>query len=343
MKVAPVAMAAPAPGPGGTSLLATLPRTLGVAVLLAVVSVPLWANPGLEFIIGLILIQALFAMSWNILFGYVGLASFGHAGFFAIGAYFTGAMLRYQIPLPFLATLLLAAVAGGAVAWLIGIVALRRLSGIFLAVLTVALSEILRLVLGYTKFLGAEDGLSNIPRPRIDLGFAVLDLGPAHAYYLFMLATVALVTAGLWWLLHGRWGRVFQIIREDAERAGFLGTDVARYRVAAFVLSGALAAFAGALYAPWTRVVTLEEVHWLQSLQPMLYTLLGGVGSFWGPAIGAAVFAAISYYTRTFSGLSEVIVGGVLILIILIAPSGIVGLYQRLRQRVEARREGSAP
>lgn len=345
MKAAPATIPPPVASRAApaTSVMASLPRAIGVAALLAVVSVPLWANPGLEFIIGLILIQALFAMSWNILFGYVGLASFGHAGFFAIGAYFTGAMLRYQIPVPFIATLLLSAMAGGAVAWLIGIVALRRLSGIFLAVLTVALSEILRLVLGYTKFLGAEDGLSNIPRPRIDLGVAVLDLSSASAYYLFMLATVSIVIAGLWWLLHGRWGRVFQIIREDAERASFLGTNVARYRVAAFVLSGALAAFAGALYAPWTRVVTLEEVHWLQSLQPMLYTLLGGVGSFWGPVIGAAVFAAISYYTRTFSGLSEVIVGGVLILIILVAPSGIVGLYDGLRRRIAARRGGDAP
>ena len=126
------------------------------------------------------------------------------------------------------------------------------------------------------------------------------------------------------------------MIREDAERAAFLGTNVARYRMLAFVVSGAVAAFAGALYAPWTRIVTLDEVHWLHSLQPMLYTLLGGVGSFWGPAIGAALFAAIAYLTRTYSGLYEVIVGGTLILIILVAPSGVVGMYRKLRARVTA-------
>ena len=312
---------------------ARLPFVLGALTLAAAATVPLWANQGLEYIIGLVLIQALFAMSWNILFGYAGLASFGHAGFFAIGAYTTGALLRYQVAMPFLLMLVAAALVGGAVAWLIGIVALRRLSGIFLAVLTVALSEILRLVISYSKVLGAEDGLSNIPRPKIGLGFAILDLASSQAYYWFLLTIIVLVTAGLWWLLHSRFGRIFQVIREDAERATFLGINVARYRVMAFVISGAVAAFSGALYAPWTRIVTLEEVHWLHSLQPMLYTLLGGVGSFWGPAIGAALFAAIGYYTRTYVGLYEVIVGGLLIVIILVAPSGVVGLYRRLRAK----------
>ena len=315
---------------------ARIPQVIGAFSFVVVATVPLWANPGLEFIIGLVLIQALFAMSWNILFGYAGLASFGHAGFFAMGAYTTGALLRYQVGLPFPLMLVLGALIGGAAAWVIGIVALRRLSGIFLAVLTVALSEILRLVISYSKVLGAEDGLSNIPRPKIGLGFAVLDLTSAQAYYWFLLATILLATAGLWWLLHGRYGRIFQVIREDAERATFLGTNVAGYRILAFVISGAVAAFSGALYAPWTRIVTLEEVHWLQSLQPMLYTLLGGVGSFWGPAIGAAVFAAIGYYTRTYSGLYEVIVGGMLIVIILVAPSGVVGVYRKLRVRLVA-------
>lgn len=312
----------------------------GIVLLLAAAAVPWWANPGLAFIIGLVLIQALFAMSWNILFGYAGLASFGHAGFFSIGAYTTGAMLRYGVAIPFPLMLVAAALLGAAVAWLIGIVALRRLSGIFLAVLTVALSEILRLVISYSKVLGAEDGLSSIPRPKIDLGFALLDLTSAQAYYWFLLVTIALATAGLWWLLHSRYGRIFQVIREDAERAAFLGTNVARYRVLAFVISGAVAAFAGALYAPWTRIVTLDEIHWLQSLQPMLYTLLGGVGSFWGPAIGAALFAAISYFTRTYAGLYEVIMGGLLIVVILVAPSGIVGMVRKLRARMAARDSG---
>ena len=311
-----------------------LPLVLGLLALAAAVSAPAWANPGLLFIAGLIVIQSLFAISWNVLFGYAGLASFGHAGFFGIGAYCAGALLRYNTGLPFPLTLLLATLLGAAVAWLIGVVALRRLSGIFLAVLTVALSEMLRLIISYAKFLGSEDGLANIPRPKIDLGFVLLDLTSVVACYWFLLAVAALATAALWWLLHSRYGRIFQIIRQDAERAAFLGINVARYRVLAFMVSGGVASLAGALYAPWTRVVTLDEIHWLQSLQPMLYTLLGGVGSFWGPVIGASAFAVINYNVRTYAGVSEIIVGGVLIVIILAAPSGIVGLYHTLRARM---------
>jgi branched-chain amino acid transport system permease protein len=153
---------------------------------------------------------------------------------------------------------------------------------------------------------------------------------------------VALALAVLWWLLHSRYGRIFQIIRQDPERAAFLGTNIARYRVVAFMISGAVASLSGALYAPWTRVVTLDELHWLQSLQPMLYTLLGGVGSFWGPMIGAGAFAIINYNTREYAGVSEIIVGAVLIAIILVAPTGIVGLYHRLRGGLAKGREAEA-
>jgi branched-chain amino acid transport system permease protein len=310
-----------------------LPLVLGAIAFIVAVSVPAWANPGLVFIAGLILIQGLFATSWNVLFGYAGLASFGHAGFFGIGAYCAGALLRYNFGVPFPLILVLAMLLGAVVAWLIGLVALRRLSGIFLAVLTVALSEILRLLVSYSKFLGAEDGLSNIPHPKIDLGFAVLDFASTRVHYWFLMFVVLLALAILWWVLHSRYGRIFQIIRQDPERAAFLGTNIARYRVVAFMISGAVASLSGALYAPWTRVVTLDELHWLQSLQPMLYTLLGGVGSFWGPMIGSGAFAIINYNTREYAGVSEIIVGAVLIAIILVAPTGIVGLYHQLRGR----------
>ncbi|MEO8296496.1 MAG: branched-chain amino acid ABC transporter permease [Burkholderiales bacterium] len=317
-------------------------QVFGLSMLIVVAAMPYWANEGLLFLAGLTLIQALFALSWNLLFGYAGLASFGHAGFFAIGAYFTGAALRYNVGLPFPLVLLLAAGFGAAVAWVVGIIALRRLAGIFLAVLTVALSEVLRIVISYAEFLGREDGLNNIPRPKIDFGFAVLSLASGHAYYWFILVVTGLATALLWWLTHGRYGRVFQIIRQDPERAAFIGTNVAAYRMLAFVISGAMAALAGALFAPWARIVTLDEIHWLQSIQPMLNTLLGGAGSFWGPVIGAFSFTLINYHTRTFVGLSEVIVGGILLVVILVAPDGLVGLFQRLRVRLARKGKGGA-
>lgn len=296
-----------------------------------IASLPWWINPGLLFLAGLTLVHAVFALSWNLLFGYAGLASFGHAGFFAIGAYFTGACLRYNVGIPFLLVLVLAGVVGAAVAWLIGIIALRRLAGIFLAVLTVALAEVLGLIIGYAEVLGREDGLNNIPRPSIGLGLFTIDLSSSAAYFLFLVLASALITGLLWWLVNSRFGRVFQTIRLDAERAAFIGTNVAGYRLAAFMISGAVAAIAGGLFAPWTRIVTIGEVSLLTSIQPMLNTLLGGVGSFWGPIVGALGFMVIEYNTRTYTGLSELVIGGVLLLIILAAPNGLMGVVGQVR------------
>jgi branched-chain amino acid transport system permease protein len=306
---------------------------IGVLIVLLVLA-PGLLNPGLLFILGLTLIQAVFALSWNLLFGYTGLASFGHAGFFALGAYCTGAMLRYQPSVPFMLVLVLSAALGALVAYGIGIVALRRLAGIFLAVLTVALTEVLGRIIGYSAALGEQDGLGNIPRPHIGLLLFDIDLSSGPAYYWFLLLACSAVTALLWCIVHSRTGRIFLAIKQDAERSAFIGIDVQRYRLMSFMISGAVAALAGGLFAPWTRIVTLDQVTWLASTQPILNTLLGGAGSFWGPVVGSVAFSLITYWTRTFVGLSEIIVGGTLMLVIIAAPTGIVGLLHVIRQRL---------
>lgn len=319
---------------------------LGVLLVAVLASLPLWVGAGPLYVVGTVLVQVIFALSWNILFGYTGLVSFGHAGFFAIGAYLTALALRHVEGVPFLGVLAAAALFGAVAAWGIGALALRRMTGVFLAVLTVALAEALRLIIGFSSFLGREDGITDIPRPKLGLGIVQLDLTNSNAYYLFLLAACVLITGLLWWVLHSRFGRTLQTIRQDPERAAFMGTNVARYRLAAFVISGSVAAVAGALYAPWSRIVTVEEVHWLASAQPMLNTLLGGVSSFWGPVVGAGLFAAITYATRTLVGLSELIVGCGLLAIILLAPNGAVGLWRSLETRLwgpRAPREPHSP
>ncbi|RYF69414.1 MAG: hypothetical protein EOO22_16155, partial [Comamonadaceae bacterium] len=318
-------------------------QALGTLAVVVLATLPLWVNAGPLYVVGTVLIQIVFALSWNILFGYTGLVSFGHAGFFAIGAYLTALALRHITGVPFLGVLVCAALFGAIAAWAIGALALRRMTGVFLAVLTVALAEALRLVIGFSTFLGREDGITDIPRPVLDFGVFRIDLTTSNAYYWFLLVCTVLITGMLWWLLHSRFGRTLQTIRQDAERAAFMGTNVARYRLAAFVVSGAVAAVAGALYAPWSRIVTVEEVHWLASAQPMLNTLLGGVSSFWGPVVGAGLFAAIAYATRTLLGLSELIVGTGLLAIILLAPNGAVGLWRNIEERIWGRRPSSPP
>lgn len=310
------------PGGGGW------PWLLPLFLLILAISAPAWAGPGVLFLVGLTLIQSVFALSWSLLFSSTGLVSFGHAGFFAIGAYLTGGLLRYEV-LPFSVALVLSLAVGALVAFLVGLLALQRLAGIFLAVMTVALAEILAKVISYIPALGGEDGLSNIPRAS----FLGIPLTEQIAYYWFLVVVTSIVSLALWWLVNSRTGRVFVSIREDAERATFLSTDVRHYRLVAFVISGAVAALAGALFAPWTRIVTLDEVHWLTSTQPILATLLGGASYFWGPVVGSIAFTVINYATRTFVGLNEVVVGGTLLIIILIAPSGILGLVQAVRAR----------
>lgn len=308
---------------------------VGAALVVLLFFAPELVNPGLLFIIGMTLIQSVFALSWNLLFGYTGLASFGHAGFYAIGAYFTGAALRYGFQLPFVVTLLIGGALGALVAYIIGVVALKRLTGIFLAVLTVALTEALGKIIGFTPALGEQDGLGNIPRPIINLGLTTLDLTHGDDYYRFLLIACLLITGGLWWVVHSRLGRAFRAIREDADRARFIGINVAHYRVVSFMISGGTAALAGALSAPWTRIVTLDQVNWLASTQPMLNSLLGGFTNFWGPVVGSIVFTSINYWTRSYPGLSEMLVGGVLVVIILLAPTGVLGILGKVRARLK--------
>lgn len=333
----------------GLSTLAAAPqerlgaRVLPVLIVLLVLFLffaPQLLNPGMLFIVGMTLIQSIFALSWNLLFGFTGLASFGHAGFYAIGAYFTGAALRYDFPIPFIGILLISGLLGAAVAWAIGVVALRRLSGIFLAVLTVALTEALGKVIGFSPALGEQDGLGNIPRPAISMGLFEIDLTHSNDYYRFLLVASIVIIAALWWVVHSRLGRIFRAIREDADRARFVGIDVVRYRVVSFMISGGTAALAGALSAPWTRIVTLDQVNWLASTQPILNSLLGGFTSFWGPIVGAVAFSSINYWTRSFPGLSEIMVGGILVVVILVAPTGILGLLSKLLHRG---RKGGTP
>lgn len=308
-------------------------QIVGVAIAAVCYSIPLWADGAVLFLAGVAVIQGLFALSWNLLFGYAGLAAFGHAAFFGVGAYITGGLLRFYPSVPFPMLLILSCLVGAFMAWCVGYLALRRLSGIFLAILTIALGEMVRLIISYSPSLGREDGLVNIPRPKLNFPFSI-DLSSSANYFWFMLTLVIVLVGVLWWVVHGRFGRVLLSIKQDVERASFIGINVQRYRILAFMLSGGFAAVAGGLFAPWARIVTLDELQWLTSVQPVLNSMLGGINSFWGPLVGSAVFTLINYFTRTLAGLSELIVGLLLLGIILGAPNGIVGFMRTLESRI---------
>lgn len=312
---------------------------LGLTIAGIVFAVPLWANAGLMFLVGVILIEALFALSWNLLYGVTGLAAFGHAAFFAVGAYFVGVILKLFPAVPFLLVLIGGALFGAALSWMVGAIAIRRTTGIGLAILTMALGEIVRMVIGYSELLGKDDGLVAIPRPSIGFFGQSISLADGAAYYLFLCIACTLSACILWWFTSSQYGRLLRSIRQDAVRAEFMGIKVQRYRVLAFTISGGTATFCGGLLAPYAQIVTPEIGNIIHSTQPMLNSLLGGIGYFWGPAVGATIFGALSYGTRTLVGISEIVSGGVLLMIVLAAPGGLLGtlsaLIGRFRSQVD--------
>jgi len=168
------------------------PRVGVAAVCLVLLFLaPDLVNPGLLFVIGLTMIQAVFALSWNLLFRYAGLASFGHAMFYGIGAYCTAAIIFHHLPIPFLAAVLLSTILGGVAAFVVGVIVLPRTTGIQLAVLTLALSQLALLFVSYSTFLGRDDGLSGLTRPRLDFGAFIVDLTTPARYYTFVLVVCA--------------------------------------------------------------------------------------------------------------------------------------------------------
>jgi len=308
--------------------------------LAAFALVPSFANSGLIFLAGMVAINVVFALSWNLLFSGIGLLSFGHAMFFAGGAY-TVAMLSLKLPgVPFLLALLCSAAIGGLLALIFGFVALRRASGIYFAILTLAFAELIHIVITRTSFLGRNDGLVGIRRPTIDLGLFSINLAGGNRYYYFIIILMALIALALWCLQNSAAGRLMQAIRQEPMRAAFLGIDTQRWRLAAFVISGCVAGLCGAALAPWAGIVSPELAHWSVSTQPVLYALLGGTGVFWGPAVGAILFGAVSYLTRGIHGVADLTVGMLLLAVVLAIPGGVLGLISRF---AGGRGAGAAP
>ncbi|MGY6632178.1 MAG: branched-chain amino acid ABC transporter permease [Alkalilacustris sp.] len=307
--------------------------TLAAVVALALL-VPEVANRGVVFIAGIVMINAVYGMGFNLLFSTVGVLSFGQAAFFAAGAY-TAALLMLRLDLPFLLVLGLTGVVGALIALAIGLLALRRTSGVYFAILTLAFGELLHILFAKNRHMGRNDGLPGIRRPEIELGPWTLNL-TGDRYYYFIVVACAVLFAALWWISNSHLGRRFQAVRQDDTRAAFLGIDVARTRLLGFVLAGAITGIAGGLFAPWTQIVTPELAHWSNSAYPILFTLLGGAAFFWGPLVGAVVFAGIAWTLRAQVGATDVVTGLLLLAVVLAMPGGILGLLAAARARVAA-------
>lgn len=263
-----------------------MPRKLGyTAVLLGLLIAPFALYPVLLM---KILCFALFACAFNLLIGFTGLLSFGHAAFFGGAAYITGHALKMW-GLPFELGILIGTLFAALVGWVIGGLAIRR-QGIYFTMITLALAQMLFFVFLQAPFTGGEDGLQSIPRGYL---LGVIDLRNDLTMYYVVLAIMVLSFALIVRVIHSPFGQVLKAVRENEPRATSLGYEVARYKLLAFVLSAALAGLAGSVKAVVLGFGTLTDVHWSMSGLVVLMTLVGGMGTLFGPVLGAIIIIAL--------------------------------------------------
>jgi branched-chain amino acid transport system permease protein len=271
---------------------------------------------------------AIFAMAFNLLLGYTGLLSFGHAAYFGGAAYVTGWLVHEQHWTPELGVLAAAAAAGLAV----GLIAIRR-QGIYFAMVTLALAQMLAYGFEHAPFTGGEDGIQGIQRGKL-FGFASLDSD--LALYFFVLAIFVAVFLLVLRIVHSPYGQVLKAIRENEPRAISLGYNVDRYKLLAFVLSAALAGLGGALKTLVLHLATLQDVRWEQSGEVILMTLLGGLGTFAGPVVGAFVVIGLqNLLSDRVGSWTGVIIGCIFVLCVVAFRKGVVGellAWQKRRQ-----------
>jgi branched-chain amino acid transport system permease protein len=268
-------------------------------------------------------IMALFAMSLNLILGFGGMVSFGHAAFFGVGAY-TVALLMKKAGAPLYAALIAAPIVAALVAAVIGWFCVR-LIGLYFAILTLAFSQLLYMVVfQWYTFTGGDDGIHGIPRPEF--------LGPVN-YYLLCLVLFLVCFLLMRMIVNSSFGLSIRTIRENMERAKFIGINVRRYQWLNFIIAGAFAGLAGGLLTELNRFAQTEFLHWSKSAEPILASLVGGMYSLVGPALGSALLIFLKIVLqqshRSMVEMWAIVLGLILLVVVLFAPGGLVGLCQK--------------
>ena len=263
---------------------------------------------------------ALFACAFNLLIGYVGLLSFGHALFFGWASYVSAYTAKVWGLDPALAILSGSAVAAG-LGLVAGAVAIRR-QGIYFAMITLALAQMMYFFAVQAPFTGGEDGIQAVPRGRL---LGIFDLSNQMTMYFFVLAVFLACFLLIYRIIHSPFGEVLKAIRENEPRAISLGYKTDRYKLVAFVLSAALAGVAGATKSIVFQLASLTDVHWGMSGEVVLMTLVGGLGTVFGPVVGAITIIAMENYLAQTGQWVTVIQGVVFVVVVLLFRRGIIG------------------
>jgi branched-chain amino acid transport system permease protein len=300
-----------------------------IPILLIIALVPLSGSRFYVFLVTDILIFGLFAISLNLLLGYTGLVSFGQAAYFGIGAY-TCALLMNNASVAFLIAFAAAGVFGAAAAFIIGFFCVR-LTKIYFAMLTLAFSQIVwAIVFKWNSLTGGDSGFIGIPFPQY--------LESRTRFYYFTFAVVVLSLFVLRKMVNSPFGRILTTIRENPERTEFIGINVKLFQLIIFVISGFFSAIAGALFGIFNHSIFPDMLFWPASAEVLIMTLLGGMYSFFGPVVGAAVLLYLRMQVASYTEYWPLILGIIMALILFFFPGGIVGFLKSQLPRLRGNR-----
>jgi branched-chain amino acid transport system permease protein len=276
-----------------------------------------------------VVVLGLAAMALNFLLGFTGVLSFGHAAYFGLGAYGVGMTIKYLVASTPLG--IVVGVATGVVAAMIVGALIVKLRGVYFAMVTIAFGQVFFFIaFRWNEFTGGDDGLTGWKRQPIDLGFTKLDiLGSDTLFYYFVLAVFAVSVAVMALLLRSPFGRTLIAIRENERRARFLGIPVNQHIWLSFVISCFFVSLAGTLYALLSNFTDPRALRWDQSGNFVIMAVLGGMRSFWGPLIGAAIFVVLQDYVSSHTQNWMSVIGVFFMLIVLFFPRGVLGMLRR--------------
>ena len=307
-----------------------------IPVVAVLAALPWAIDPYQTILVAYGLVMAIAVLGFNLLLGYTGLLSFGHSAYFGVGAYAVAFMVKY-LHVESMELFLVAAVAGsGLVTVLFGYVCVRY-TRIFFSILTLALSQVLwSLAFKFFWVTGGTDGL-RVPTPKL-LGVTNPEGGDkihflTHSYYYYVLVVFTLCVAVMWLVVHSPFGKALQAIRDNEIRAQFVGIRIRAYRFVAFLLSGIFTGIAGALWVPLNGLTTPDILYWPFSGEIVFMAVLGGFRNFTGPIVGAMAFNYLKTYAVGFTVYWQALLGVVLVVLVMLLPTGIVGTTQLLWAR----------
>src|SRR5208283_2275238 len=302
-----------------------------VLIWIVLLTMPYWMNAvgGYTELASRVLVLGLAAMSLNFLLGFTGVLSFGHAAYFGLGAYGAAMTIKYIAPSTPLG--ILVGVAAGTLAAMVIGALIVRLRGVYFAMVTIAFGQVFYFIaFRWNSVTGGDDGVTGWKRQALDLGFTRIDLlGNDKAFYYFVLFCFAIAVTLMWLLLRSPFGRTLLAIRENERRARFLGIPVEQHIWLSFVISCFFVSIAGTLYALLNNFTDPRALRWDQSGTFVIMAVLGGMRSFWGPLIGAAIFVVLQDYVSSHTENWMSFVGLFFVIVVLFFPRGVLGILRR--------------